>query len=77
MGTGLTTDQVIALAQAGGLVLLTVTLLTGQVWARPAVDFVKGMLDQSLLREEKLADALGDNTTVMRELVAELRGRIK
>jgi hypothetical protein len=70
-----TVDQYIAIAQLGGLVLLAGALLTGQAWSKPAVDFVKEMLTKSLAREEKLADALQENTTVMRELVAELRAR--
>jgi hypothetical protein len=70
-----TTEQIVALAQAGGLVLLAVALLTGQVWARPAVDFLRAMLDASLAREAKLADALTENTTAMREVIAELRRR--
>jgi hypothetical protein len=71
----MTTEQIIALAQAGGLILLSAALLTGQVWAKPAVDFLRSMLSDSLNRETKLADALGENTTVMRELIAELRER--
>lgn len=69
----MTTDQVVALAQAGGLILLSVALLTGQVWAKPAVDFLRSMLDASLARETKLADALTDNTAAMRDVIAELR----
>lgn len=64
----MTVDQIIALAQASGLVLLVTALLVGQVWAKPAVDFIRTMLTDSLARESKLADALGDNTTAMREL---------
>lgn len=71
----MTTEQIIALAQAGGLILLSAALLTGQVWAKPAVDFLRSMLSESLARETKLADALSANTTVMRELIADLRER--
>ena len=71
----MTTDQIVALAQAGGLVLLATALITGQVWAKPSVDFLRQMLDASLERERKLAEALTDNTTAMRDVIAELRRR--
>lgn len=69
----MTVDQIIALAQAGGLILLTTVLLTGQVWAKPAVEFLKDMLTKSILREEKLADALTDNTKTMKDIIEEIR----
>ncbi len=69
----MTVDQIVQISQAGGLILLVAALLTGQVWARPSVEFIQAMLKGSLDREEKLADALSENTTIMRELVAELR----
>lgn len=65
--------DIVALAQAGGLVLLVTTMLTGQVWAKPAVDFIRQMLTDSLSREAKLADALNSNTTVMKDFIAESR----
>lgn len=65
--------DIVALAQAGGLVLLVTTLLTGQVWAKPGVDFIRQMLTDSLAREAKLADALNTNTAVVKEFLAELR----
>lgn len=68
----MSTEQIVALAQAGGLILLSAALLTGQVWAKPSVDFLRAMLSESLARESKLADALGANTTVIRELAAQL-----
>ncbi len=71
----MTTEQIIALAQAGGLVLLSVALLTGQVWAKPSVDFLRLMLSESLSRENKLADALTQNTLIMQQAMAELRER--
>ena len=57
----------------GVILLLVVAMLTGQVWAKPGVDFIMRMLSESIAREAKLAEALGENTAVMRELVAELR----
>lgn len=71
----MTTDQIIALAQAGGLILLSVALLTGQVWAKPSVDFLRQMLTESLSRENKLAEALAENTATVREAITDLRGR--
>jgi hypothetical protein len=71
----MTTEQIIALAQAGGLILLSAALLTGQVWAKPSVDFLRAMLTESLSRETKLADALSANTATMQEAMKELRER--
>lgn len=71
----MTVEQITALAQAGGLILLAAALLTGQVWAKPSVDFLRSMLSESLARETKLADALAANTTAMKEAVEELRDR--
>jgi hypothetical protein len=71
----MTTEQIIALAQAGGLILLSAALLTGQVWAKPSVDFLRAMLTESLSRETKLADALAANTATMQEAIKELRER--
>lgn len=71
----MTTEEIIQLAQAGGLILLATALLTGQVWAKPSVDFLRSMLTESLARETKLADALRENTGAMRELMAEFRER--
>lgn len=68
-------EQITALAQAGGLILLAAALLTGQVWAKPSVDFLRSMLSESLARETKLADALAANTAAMKEAVEELRDR--
>jgi hypothetical protein len=70
-----TTDLIVQLAQAGGLILLAVALITGQVWAKPAVDFLRAMLDASLDREAKLAEALTQNTAAMRDVITELRSR--
>lgn len=72
----MTTEQIIALAQAGGLILLSAALLTGQVWAKPSVDFLRAMLTESLSRETKLAEALAANTVTMQEAIRELRERI-
>lgn len=71
----MTTEQIIQLAQAGGLILLATALLTGQVWAKPSVDFLRSMLTESLSRETQLAAALRDNTAAVREAIAELRDR--
>lgn len=68
-------EQITALAQAGGLILLAVALLTGQVWAKPSVDFLRSMLTESLARETKLSDALGTNTAAMQEAMKELQRR--
>jgi hypothetical protein len=77
-----TTEQIIQIAQAGGLVLLVASLMVGQLWAKPGVDFLRemlakfeGMLAASLAREDKLADALRENTAAMREAITELRER--
>jgi hypothetical protein len=70
-----TVEQITALAQAGGLILLTVALLTGQVWAKPSVEFLRDMLTKSLERETKLAEALVANTTAMREAIEAMRER--
>lgn len=70
----MTTEQIIALAQAGGLILLSAALLTGQVWAKPSVDFLRAMLTESLSRETKLAEALGANTEAIKELARERKG---
>lgn len=55
---GLTTEQIIALLQAGGLVILAAGLLTGQIWARPAYEKVVGLLGETVKtgidRESKL-----------------------
>lgn len=55
---GLTTEQIIALLQAGGLVILAAGLLTGQIWARPAYEKVVGLLGETVKtgidREAKL-----------------------
>jgi hypothetical protein len=70
-----TVDQITALAQAGGLILLAAALLTGQVWAKPSVDFLRQMLTESLARETKLAEALATNTATMQEAMKELQRR--
>jgi hypothetical protein len=75
-----TVEQIVALANAGALVLLSVVLLTGQVWAKPGVDFLMAQLTKtevllaaSLSREEKLADSLRENSSIVKEFIAELR----
>lgn len=76
-------DQIVSLAQAGGLVLMVVALLTGQVWARPGVEFIQKQLTGAEERERAALDrsdlALAvtrENTEAMKLVLAELRGRV-
>ncbi len=71
----------LAVANAGGLILLSLVFLTGQAWTKPAVEFIQAQLTKTegreaagLARESKLADALRENTATMRETLAEVRG---
>lgn len=80
----MTVEQITALAQAGGLILLAVALLTGQVWAKPSVDFLRQMLTESLGRETALADALvtnntllASNTQLLQDVLKELRDTLR
>ena len=75
------TQDIIALAQAGGLVLFVGAVIMGAVWAKPGVDFIMArlkrsdeLLDAALLREGKLADAVVQGNVAIKELTAEIRG---
>ena len=68
-------DPTSALLIYGPLGIVVALFVIGLIVSKSSHDYVKGLLAASLDRESKLADALGENTTTLRELAAELRSR--